>query len=342
MFAALAVGGVAAAMPVTAAEAPLTCGDLSADMSHPGVPVPTVVDIAVSPDEDEVLWVGYIGDRHMEDADGRMDTLPGPAARHDGTDWWNGIRPHLTRSNDGDTSDDADALRRGDERVVGSAFTATGGGHFLFTSYGRVLPFGDAAFHGDLESLSIEPDLPVVGAATTPSGDGYWLFAEDGGLFAFGDAPFHGSVPEVLGPIGATLAAPIVGMAATPDGSGYSMVGADGGMFAFGSAPFLGSLPGMNVTPAEPVVDMIASPGGYLQLGADGGTFAFGAAGFEGSIPFLASCGRLSYWPGVGEIWLSGFDFVSADVLATNDGYLITDDHGHTYRFGRGTQIPTN
>ena len=52
----------------------------------------------------------------------------------------------------------------------------------------------------------------------------------------------------------------------------------------------------------------------YVARPRHRGTFAFGAAGFEGSIPFLASCGRLSYWPGVGEIWLSGFDFVSADV----------------------------
>ncbi|MEZ5281543.1 MAG: hypothetical protein R2770_13865 [Acidimicrobiales bacterium] len=313
------VATLAAVKP--AAAAPLQCADLRLDQLTHGVPVFDVTDMAIAPDETVVMWVGAAGYRHFI---GLSGAEPAPAARFDGTAWWGTINPILA---DG-------------ESIVGISWTATSQGYWMFTSAGRVFPFGDAGFFGDLEQLDVVPALPVKGGVATVAGDGYWLFAEDGGIFAFGAAGFHGSVPGALAGTGAQLAAPIVGMAPSSTGEGYTMVGADGGMFAFGDAPFMGSLPGMGVTPDEPIVDMIASPGGYLQLGADGGTFLFGNAQFQGSIPFGASCGRISYWPGVGAVSLSGLDFLGADVLATNDGYILTDTQGWAYRFGEAVEVP--
>ena len=112
---------------------------------------------------------------------------PAPAARFDGTAWWGTINPILA---DG-------------ESIVGISWTATSQGYWMFTSAGRVFPFGDAGFFGDLEQLDVVPALPVKGGVATVAGDGYWLFAEDGGIFAFGAAGFHGSVPGALAGTGA-------------------------------------------------------------------------------------------------------------------------------------------
>jgi hypothetical protein len=67
------------------------------------------------------------------------------------------------------------------------------------------------------------------------------------------------------------------------------MVGGDGGVFALGNAQFYGSLPGQHVTPAKPIVGMVATPDGkgYWMVGADGGVFAFGDAGYYNSLPGL-------------------------------------------------------
>ncbi|MCP3938880.1 MAG: hypothetical protein GY708_26320 [Actinomycetia bacterium] len=318
---AVAALGLVTVFAGSADAAPLQCADLRIDQLTHGVPVFDVADMDISPDEQAIIWVGAAGYRHFIGLDGPEPT---PAGRHDGTDWWGTINPQLLE----------------DESIVGINWTPTSAGYWMFTSLGRVFPFGDAGFFGDLEQLDVVPTLPVKGGVATLAGDGYWLFAEDGGIFAFGSAGFYGSVPGALAGIGSQLAAPIVGMAPSTSGSGYTMVGADGGMFAFGDAPFLGSLPGMGITPAEPVVDMIASPGGYLQIGADGGAFLFGDAQFQGSIPFAAMCGQLSYWPGVGDVSVSGLDFQNADVLATNDGYILSDSQGWAYRFGEAVEVP--
>ncbi len=320
-FVAVAVLGLMTVSGGPAGAAPLLCTDLRIDQLTHGVPVFDVTDMDISPDEKAIMWVGAAGYRHFIGLDGAE---PAPANRFDGTDWWGTINPQLL----------------GGETVVGVTWTPTSAGYWMFTSLGRVLPFGDAGFFGDLEEMDVVPALPVRGGVATLAGDGYWLFGEDGGIFAFGSAEFHGSVPGALAGTGSQLAAPIVGMAPSASGEGYAMVGADGGMFAFGDAPFLGSLPGLGVVPAEPVVDMIATPGGYLQVGADGGAFLFGDAQFQGSIPFAAMCGELSYWPGVGEVSVSGLDFQNADVLATNDGYILSDSQGWAYRFGEAVEVP--
>lgn len=331
-LASLLGGAVVATAPGAAA---LSCAELGFVQYAHGVPVPDVVDVAITPDEGSLVFVGRRGHHQVDDP--HPSYVGAPASRLGSVDWMDGIAPDLVRTDDRSVADDAEAARRGNEEIRGLSLTPTGLGFWMFSSYGRVFPFGDAVWFGDLESLAIEPDLPVAGGVATTTGAGYWLFAGDGGIFAFGDAAYHGSVPEVLP--GVVLDAPVVAMAPSPTGDGYSLVAADGGMFTFGDAPFLGSLPGIGVVPVEPVVDMIAAPSGYVQMGADGGTFVFGAGAFAGSIPMAHQCGRLSYWPGVGEASVSGFDFVAVDVLATADGYVVTDTGGWTYLFGRAVEL---
>jgi hypothetical protein len=103
------------------------------------------------------------------------------------------------------------ATSRLDHPVVGIAPTPDGGGYWLVTSGGLVLPMGDAPNLGSVSGPpfggSLRLNAPIVGMAATPDGGGYWLVGADGGIFAFGDAQFRGSTG------GSTLEAPVVGMA---------------------------------------------------------------------------------------------------------------------------------
>ena len=110
--------------------------------------------------------------------------------------------------------------------------TATGQGYWLFTTRGKVLSFGDAAFYGDLRNLALNG--PILDSVSTPSGHGYFMVGSDGGVFAFGDAKFAGSMG------GVHLNAPVQSLVPDGDGIGYWLVASDGGVFAF-SAPFRGS-----------------------------------------------------------------------------------------------------
>ena len=163
-----------------------------------------------------------------------------------------------------------------DCKVTAMAVTPDGGGYAMATAFGRVLVFGDFAYHGDLTGQTL--DRPIVGMAATATGAGYWLVASDGGIFAFGDAAFHGSMG------GLPLDQPIVGMAATPTGAGYWLVASDGGIFAFGDAAFHGSMGGLPLN--QPIVGVSVAPsaGGYRLVASDGGIFAFGGAPFAGSM----------------------------------------------------------
>jgi hypothetical protein len=154
-------------------------------------------------------------------------------------------------------------------------------GYDLVGGDGGIFSYGDAAFHGSLPGLGLNPNKPIVGMAATPDGGGYWLVASDGGVFAFGDANYWGSMG------GKPLDKPIVGMAATTDGGGYWLVASDGGVFAFGDAAYNGSMGGQPL--AKPIVGMAATPdgGGYWLVASDGGVFAFGDAAYDGSANVL-------------------------------------------------------
>jgi hypothetical protein len=88
--------------------------------------------------------------------------------------------------------------------------------------------------------------------AVDPSGGGYWLLGQDGGVFSFG-VEFQGSVPG----IGLCANPTAVQIRATANGQGYYLLGSDGGVFSFGDAEFKGSLPGINLTPNQPLIDMV-------------------------------------------------------------------------------------
>jgi len=48
----------------------------------------------------------------------------------------------------------------------------------LVTTHGRVLPFGDARFYGDMSRVHLNG--PVIGSVATTTGHGYSLIASDG------------------------------------------------------------------------------------------------------------------------------------------------------------------
>ena len=155
---------------------------------------------------------------------------------------------------------------------------------------GRVLPFGDARFYGDMSRVRLNG--PVIGSIATPTGHGYYLVASDGGIFTFGDARFYGSTggtqlnaagrsdwcrrpttgatgsspPTAASSRSAThtsaastgglaLNRPVIGMVRY--GNGYLMVGSDGGIFDFSNRPFAGSLG--SDPPAVPIVGVAAT-----------------------------------------------------------------------------------
>ena len=162
-----------------------------------------------------------------------------------------------------------------DEFVVSMSATPDGSGYWVFTTKGRVIPFGAAQWYGDMSSKTLNG--PVLDSVATPSGNGYYMVASDGGIFTFGDARFSGSMG------GQRLNQPVMSMAPDPDGLGYWLVASDGGIFAF-DAPFYGSMGAVRLN--EPVSGIVASPtgAGYLMVATDGGVFTFGDVPFHGSL----------------------------------------------------------
>jgi hypothetical protein len=146
-------------------------------------------------------------------------------------------------------------------------------GYWVFTDRGRVFPFGDAGYFGDLTTVALNG--PIVASQSTPSGRGYQMIGSDGGVFSFGDGAFHGSMGD------ARLNRPVNGIAPDPDGDGYWLVASDGGVFGF-DAGFAGSMGGKPLN--APIVEMVPYGDGYLMLGSDGGVFNFSSLDFSGSL----------------------------------------------------------
>ncbi len=159
------------------------------------------------------------------------------------------------------------------EQVTSISATPTDKGYWLFTSAGRVLPFGDAKFLGDLRGRTLNGS--VVGSVATPTGKGYYMVGSDGGVFAFGDARFHGSTGSLH------LNQPVVGLVPNAGNTGYWLVASDGGVFSF-DAPFLGSMGAVPLN--RPIVSMVRYDGGYMMVGSDGGVFNFSKGLFFGSL----------------------------------------------------------
>jgi len=75
---------------------------------------------------------------------------------------------------------------------VSISATPTGNGYWVFTDKGRVIPFGDAKWVGDMSGVALNG--PVLDSIATPNGNGYLMVGEDGGIFNFSDQPFLGSL----------------------------------------------------------------------------------------------------------------------------------------------------
>ncbi|MGH8981798.1 MAG: hypothetical protein ACRDWE_12415, partial [Acidimicrobiales bacterium] len=202
--------------------------------------------------------------------------------------------------------------------------TPGGRGYWLAQAGGGVYSYGDAEFHGSLQSVGGHLAKPIVAIASSPDGKGYWLVGADGGVFAFGDAGYYGSLPSH----GITPVGPIVAIAPTTDGDGYWLLGADGGVFSFGNAVYdgrgtvggspwesiaalsgggyavAGSKPGQiaqqpgdsalstsSTGPRDGVAASMSAAAvkpdakGSWQVGLDGGVFTFRHANYYGSLP---------------------------------------------------------
>ena len=139
------------------------------------------------------------------------------------------------------------------------------------TSFGSLSAFGSPSGR--------QLNARLTGAASTPDGRGYWLVAADGGIFSYGDAGFFGSTG------GSATSFPYVGIAATPSGQGYWITNTSGITGHFGDAADQGSLGTLGISPAAPMVGIVATTGaGYWLVAADGGVFSFGDAAFYGSM----------------------------------------------------------
>jgi hypothetical protein len=159
------------------------------------------------------------------------------------------------------------------ERLTSISATPSGSGYWLFSSKGRVFPFGDAGFFSDMSGHML--NSPVLGSVPTPTGRGYYMVASDGGIFAFGDAVFHGSMG------GSRINQPVRGIVPDGDGVGYWLVAADGGVFSF-DASFRGSMGSVRLN--RPIVGMVPFGNGYLMVAGDGGVFVFSDRPFLGSL----------------------------------------------------------
>ncbi len=190
---------------------------------------------------------------------------------------------YLLLASDGTVSASGDARALGNapmasffgERAAAISLTPSGTGYWVFSNFGRVIPFGDAQSRGFGDLFGVTLNGPVLDAVATPSGNGYYMVASDGGVFAFGDARF-------LGSMGATrLNVPVQSLVPDPDGTGYWLVASDGGVFSF-EAQFRGSMGSTRLN--RPVSGMVAFGNGYLMVGEDGGIFNFSDLPFYGSL----------------------------------------------------------
>ncbi len=195
--------------------------------------------------------------------------------------------------------------------AVGLAPTHSGGGYYVLSNFGEIVPFGDARSFGSMAGHRL--NAPIIALAPTPSGNGYWLLGADGGIFTFGDARFYGSLGSKR------LNAPIISMAATTSGNGYWLLGADGGVFTFGDARFHGSTGSMRLN--APVISMATAPNGqgYWLIALDGGVFSFNVP-FYGSMPGLGLCR-----PPVG---------LQIRPTLTGAGYFLLGNDGRVFPFG--------
>ena len=226
-------------------------------------------------------------------------------------------------------------------------------GYWLLGADGRIWPFGQAPYHGDvgnaLGSLRTT-QLDAVDLEPTPDGQGYWVLLRTCQVLGFGPVGVPGTTvgvaagdtcsalsatPDGRGLLVFTprgdvralgtartygtltslpLNGPVLGAVSTPSGRGYYLVASDGGVFAFGDAEFRGSMGGRPLN--EPVRGLVPDPDGrgYWLVAGDGGVFAFDA-GFRGSMG-----GRPLNAP------VSG-------MVAYGTGYVLLADDGGVFAF---------
>ncbi len=161
--------------------------------------------------------------------------------------------------------------------AVGITATPDGRGYWVVTVRGRVLPFGNARFYGDVFWPYRHLRQRIVALVASPKGNGYWLTGSGGGVFAYGGAGWFGS------PANRHYGGHWIGLAPSVGGHGYFMLDSAGRVSAFGAARWAG--PSRSRGFKSPPVGIVASAGGsgYWVATRSGLVEAFGMRGKVGT-----------------------------------------------------------
>ncbi|MCL4393091.1 glycosyl hydrolase family 18 protein [Patescibacteria group bacterium] len=206
--------------------------------------------------------------------------------------------------------------------ISNTLFSSANSAYYLLSAHGRVLPFGNANFFGDMSYMpsSAVPDNNANTLTPLPNDTGYYIMTSNGAVYTFGRAKFYGSVFNIPN---APDKNP-VSLAVTPDGKGYYIMTQDGGVYTFGDAKFFGSM--YNIPPSaivnHTVISFNVSPtgNGYYITTADGAVYTFGDAQFHGSVYNIPAAPNKNA--------------VTMQLTPSGNGYYIITQDGGVYTFG--------
>ena len=201
-----------------------------------------------------------------------------------------------------------------------SIFSKINSAYYLLSSNGKVLPFGNANYYGDMSYINGAPNSKAVAITTLPTDTGYYILTQDSGIYTFGSAQFYGSVYNIPN---APIKTPVT-MTTTPSGGGYYVLTQDGGVYTFGDAKFYGSLfniPSSAIPDRTPIAFAVTPDGGgYYIMTTNGAIYTFGDAKFYGSVYNIPNAPNRN-----------AIDFA---LTYSGNGYYITTQDGGVYTFG--------
>ena len=206
--------------------------------------------------------------------------------------------------------------------ISNTIFSNVNSAYYLLSAHGRVLPFGNANFFGDMSYIpsSAVPDNNANTISPLPNDSGYYIMTSNGAVYTFGNAKFYGSVFNIPN---APDKNP-VSLVVTPSGNGYYIMTTDGAVYTFGDAQFFGSM--YNIPSSainnHTVISFNVAPngGGYYITTADGAVYTFGDAQFHGSVYNIPAAPNKNA--------------VTMQLTPSGNGYYIITQDGGVYTFG--------
>lgn len=205
---------------------------------------------------------------------------------------------------------------------TGVILTKDGGGYYRLDGRGAVSAFGNAVWHGDLISTSVNLDTTAEIAwdiALTHTGNGYWIITDLGHIFAFGDAPSYATVAPLPGKTVTTIEG-------HPSVMGVLVMDTSGHVTARGSATSYGNMDG-TYTEGSARLAMTSTGLGYWVMTGTGRVAAFGDAVNYGGIDGA----QATTDPSLGNWHNLFWQLLPA---ADNRGYVIMQGDGTMYPIG--------